>query len=428
MNALTLAPARAFQGEVVLPGSKSISNRALLLAALAEGKTRIRNVLEGDDSRYMLAALAQLGVEIDSAGRDHTIAGRAGPLVTAPRHERLYLGLAGTAIRPLAAALTLGAGEFELDGEPRMRERPIGHLVDALRPLGADIDYLATPGYPPIRVRGTGLAGGTTSIDGSVSSQFLTALLLTAPLARAPVRVNVTGPLVSTPYVDITLDLMARFGVAVEHDEHRVFRVPAAPYRSPGALLVEGDASAATYFLAAGAVRGTGVTVRGVGRSSVQGDVAFCDVLEAMGARVSRGTDALAVAPGRLVGIDADLNHIPDAAMTVAMLALFAEGPTTIRNIANWRVKETDRLAAMATELRKLERRAKFVRDLRLGFDGEIGEAAARIELIRRWESIGGANVQAGAARAAMIFVRGVRLNLSGGENGAEEKPGAVLA
>jgi 3-phosphoshikimate 1-carboxyvinyltransferase len=354
MNALTLAPARAFQGEVVLPGSKSISNRALLLAALAEGKTRIRNVLEGDDSRYMLAALAQLGVEIDGAGRDHTVAGRAGPLVTAPRHERLYLGLAGTAIRPLAAALTLGAGEFELDGEPRMRERPIGHLVDALRPLGADIDYLATPGYPPIRVRGTGLAGGTTSIDGSVSSQFLTALLLTAPLARAPVQVNVTGPLVSTPYVDITLDLMARFGVAVEHDEHRVFRVPAAPYRSPGALLVEGDASAATYFLAAGAVRGTGVTVRGVGRSSVQGDVAFCDVLEAMGARVSRGTDALAVAPGRLVGIDADLNHIPDAAMTVAMLALFAEGPTTIRNIANWRVKETDRLAAMATELRKL--------------------------------------------------------------------------
>ncbi|MDP6375864.1 MAG: 3-phosphoshikimate 1-carboxyvinyltransferase [Pseudomonadales bacterium] len=354
MTSIRLSPIAALQGDVHLPGSKSISNRALLLASLADGTTRIQNLLKGDDSRFMLDALRTLGVDIAQDAVDYVVTGRAGPLVTRDQVHDLYLGLAGTAIRPLTAALTLGGGTFRLSGEPRMQERPIGHLVDALKPLGGRIDYEAEDGYPPLIVHGTGLAGGATSIDGSVSSQFLTSLLLAAPLAREAVRINVLGDLVSRPYIDITLNLMTRFGVDVSNDAYRHFEVPTTTYRTPGNYLVEGDASAATYFLAAGAVRGTGVTVHGVGSDSVQGDVAFCDVLEAMGANVRREATSITVSPGRLRAIDADLNHIPDAAMTVAVLALFADGPTTIRNIYNWRVKETDRLHAMSTELHKL--------------------------------------------------------------------------
>lgn len=355
MRPLTLEPLTSLSGDVRLPGSKSISNRALLLASMAEGRTRLVNLLHGDDTRVMLDALATLGIDIVEEGGDLAVAGANGPLVTDGRRAQLYLGLAGTALRPLTAALTLGNGEFELDGVARMRERPIAHLVDALLALGAEVEYTGVPGHPPLRVRGRGLNGGNVDIDGSLSSQFLTSLLLAAPLARDPVNVRITGELVSKPYVDITLDLMRRFGVGVQAGPgYRDFHIPASGYRSPGSYLVEGDASSATYFLAAGAIRGAGVRVHGVGADSIQGDLAFAGVLRDMGARVEEYADHIEAAPGQLRGIETDLNHIPDAAMTVAVLALFAKGPTRILNIYNWRVKETDRLAAMACELRKL--------------------------------------------------------------------------
>jgi 3-phosphoshikimate 1-carboxyvinyltransferase len=265
----------------------------------------------------------------------------------------LYLGMAGTAYRPLTAALCLGRGTFRLLGSERMAERPIGDLVDALRALGASIDYLGRAGFPPLRVVGTGLRGGDVRMRGNTSSQFLTSLLMAAPLAAGPVRVTIDGEQVSKPYLDITLDLMRRFGVTATHDRHIRFDVPSGRYRSPGTIDVEGDASTATYFLAAAAIRGS-VTVRGIGRDTVQGDIGFVDVLRAMGATVHTGVDFVEARAAPLRAIDRDMNALPDAAMTVAVLALFAHGTTRIRNVANWRVKETDRLAAMARELRKL--------------------------------------------------------------------------
>jgi len=354
---LSLAPIHSLSGSIDLPGSKSISNRALLLAALASGTTRLHNLLESEDTDYMLKALASLGVRVSRDGPVYGITGCGGPLVNAPGQFSLNLGLAGTALRPLTAALTLGAGTFELDGTTRMRERPIGDLVDGLRQLGADIRYLGEPGFPPLEVRGTGLRGGTVTMRGNVSSQFLTSLLLCAPLAAGAVRVDVEGEQVSKPYLDITVHMMERFGASIRHRDHQHFEVTPGGYRSPGDYWVEGDASSASYFLAAGAIRGAGMIVRGIGRDSVQGDVAFADVLEAMGARVSWHADRIEVRPpasGRLRAVDVDLNHIPDAAMTLGVLALFAAGRTCIRNVANWRVKETDRLHAMATELQKL--------------------------------------------------------------------------
>jgi 3-phosphoshikimate 1-carboxyvinyltransferase len=338
---------------VRLPGSKSISNRALMLATLAAGETRIANLLDSDDTRYMREALQRLGVQLRQDGADWLVSGKAGPAVTDGRNARLYLGMAGTAYRPLTAALCLGNGCFTLEGSRRMTERPIAHLVDALRRLGADIEYLGADGYPPLRVRGTGLHGGETEISGNISSQFLTSLLMALPLARAPVAVRVIGDQVSKPYLDITMNLMARFGATVRHRGHQQFDVKPARYQSPGYFLVEGDASSATYFLAAGALGGP-VRVEGLGAHSIQGDMGFVDVLRAMGAHVTVAPDHVEVRGGRLHGVDLDLNAIPDAAMTAAVLALFADGPTRIRNIYNWRVKETDRLSAMATELRKV--------------------------------------------------------------------------
>jgi 3-phosphoshikimate 1-carboxyvinyltransferase len=357
MNTLRLDPIDHLSGTIVIPGSKSISNRALLLAALADGTTELVNLLRSEDTGHMLDALRTLGVALTEADGVVRVTGRDGPLVSEPGHWELYLGLAGTALRPLTAALTLGAGSFLVDGSARMRERPIGDLVDALLPLGARIRYLGTTGYPPLEVTGTGLDGGTTRMRGDVSSQFLTSLLLAAPLARGPVTVEVLGEQVSKPYLDITLHMMRQFGATVEADDYRRFAVQPGHYRSPGRYLVEGDASSASYFLAAGAIRGAGVEVRGIAADSVQGDVRFIEVLAAMGAEVSRTAESVTVAPpasGRLTAVDLDLNHIPDAAMTIAVLALFADGTTTIRNIANWRVKETDRLAAMAAELVKI--------------------------------------------------------------------------
>jgi 3-phosphoshikimate 1-carboxyvinyltransferase len=353
MHSLELSPVARASGRVTLPGSKSISNRALLLAAMAAGETRIGNLLDSDDTRYMREALVRLGVALLPEGSDWVVTGKDGPLVTDGRETELYLGMAGTAYRPLTAALCLGNGCFRLDGNARMAERPIAHLVDALRRLGGDITYLGTDGYPPLQVRGTGLRGGTTEIAGNVSSQFLTSLLMALPLANAPVAVRVMGEQVSKPYLDITMKLMARFGAAVDHTAHQHFDVKPGRYHSPGYFLVEGDASSATYFLAAGAIGGP-VRVDGVGADSIQGDMAFVDVLRAMGAEVMVAPDHVEVRGGRLRGVDLDLNAIPDAAMTAAVLALFAEGPTRIRNIYNWRVKETDRLSAMAIELRKV--------------------------------------------------------------------------
>jgi 3-phosphoshikimate 1-carboxyvinyltransferase len=353
---LDLAPARRAAGTVRLPGSKSISNRALLLAALVRGETRLRGLLESDDTARMLDALRTLGVGWTRAGAgEYAVQGVDGAFPT--RQAELFLGNAGTAFRPLTAVLALAGGTYRLSGVPRMHERPIGDLVDALRALGADVGYLGRDGYPPLEIRpAAGALAGSATIRGDVSSQFLSALLMALPLAGRRIGVEVAGELVSKPYVEITLDLMRRFGVDLERDGWSRFAAPAgARYRSPGRLDVEGDASSASYFLAAGAIGGGPVRVEGVDGTSIQGDVRFVEVLRAMGAEVAFGAGWIEVR-GRLPlrPIDADLNHIPDAAMTAAVLALFADGPSTIRNVANWRVKETDRLAAMAAELRKV--------------------------------------------------------------------------
>ncbi len=355
MEQLTLQPIRHIQGEIQLPGSKSLSNRILLLSTLAEGTTEVYNLLDSDDIGYMLEALRKLGVNLElSQDRTHCqVQGLGGPY---PQQETdLFLGNAGTAIRPLCAALCLGRGIYSLTGDPTMQRRPIKDLVDALTQIGAKIEYLKSEGYPPVRIHADGLIGGKVSIRGNISSQYLTALLLAAPLAQQDTLIEVEGELVSQPYIDITLDVIRRFGGVVEHSGYQSFRVPGKQrYQSPGKALVEGDASSATYFLAAAAIKGGTVRVNGVGSDSVQGDVELASVLEQMGAVVKRGADWIEVSRGDLHGVDLDLNRIPDAAMTVATTALFAKGKTAIRNVHNWRVKETDRLAAMAAELRKV--------------------------------------------------------------------------
>lgn len=356
MKTLTLQPIAKVEGVVHLPGSKSISNRALLLAALAKGTTRITNLLDSDDVSHMLNALTALGVQY-SLSDDKTVCDITGVAGVFQHTEplELFLGNAGTAMRPLTAALAVSNVDVTLTGEPRMYERPIGHLVDALRQWNADVEYLQQKDYPPLRIRGKALAGSKISIDGSVSSQFLTAVLMTAPLLSGDSEIVISGELVSKPYIDITLALMARFGVTVQNNNYQSFVVKGnQQYQSPGDFLVEGDASSASYFLAAAAIKGGTIKVTGIGKNAVQGDIHFADALEAMGATVDWGYDYISVTRNQLRGIDRDYNAIPDAAMTIATTALFAQGPTAIRNVYNWRVKETDRLAAMATELRKV--------------------------------------------------------------------------
>lgn len=356
MNSLTLQPVRRIDGDVYIPGSKSLSNRILLLAALAQGTTTVTNLLDSDDVRHMLNALQTLGVSYAlSPDRQRcTLQGIGQPFVN--QHAELFLGNAGTAMRPLCAALCLGSGTYQLTGEPRMYERPIGDLLEPLRALGADIRCMQQEGYPPLLINATGLSGGHVTIKGSISSQFLTALLMAAPMARGDLHIEVAGELVSKPYIDITLHTMKLFGVNVSHQDYQHFHIQGGQtYRSPGNAMVEGDASSASYFLAAAAIAGGRVRVYGIGSESVQGDIAFAQVLQAMGAQVTYAADYIEVSgKGPLQSVDMDLNHIPDAAMTIATTALFAQGTTTIRNIYNWRVKETDRLSAMATELRKV--------------------------------------------------------------------------
>ena len=354
---LDLKPVMHVEGTVRLPGSKSISNRTLLLAALAGGSTTIVDLLASDDTLVMLGALRSLGIKWEQLDeRTHVVHGADGAL---PVHEAdLFMGNAGTAIRPLTAALAVIGGDYTLHGVARMHERPIGDLVDALNAVGAQIEYTGEAGFPPLRIRRGHIHAARMSVRGNVSSQFLTALLMAAPLmAREhPVGIDVEGELISKPYIEITLNLMRRFGVTVEQDGWRSFTVqPGQRYASPGTIQVEGDASSASYFLAAGAIAGGPVRVEGVGRDSIQGDVRFSDALEQMGVTITKGDNWIeAKSNGVLKAIDADFNHIPDAAMTIAVAALYADGTSTLRNIASWRVKETDRLAAMATELRKL--------------------------------------------------------------------------
>jgi 3-phosphoshikimate 1-carboxyvinyltransferase len=356
-------------GTVKLPGSKSISNRVLLLAGLADGVTRVHDLLDSDDTRVMLDALRALGCGITPNGDMLEVHGLGGKL--AVHDAKLFLGNAGTAMRPLTAALALLAardgGRFELSGVARMHERPIGDLTDALRQLGCRIDELGTVGYPPLAVSGPSPLALSQSqsqsirVRGDVSSQFLTALLLALPLASADhaITIDVEGELISKPYVEITLALLARFGITVQRDGWQRFVVPAgSAYRSPGDVHVEGDASSASYFIALGAIAATKKPLRieGVGHDSIQGDIRFIDAARAMGAEVRTEPNAVEIKRGAwpLKAITLDCNHIPDAAMTLAVMALYADGPTTLTNIASWRVKETDRLAAMATELRKL--------------------------------------------------------------------------
>ena len=367
---IEIGPFTRAQGSIVLPGSKSISNRALLLAALASGKTTLRNLLDADDTQVMRHALRQLGLTVvDQENHVCIVSGCGGRFPV--QEADLFMGNAGTAIRPLTAALAMQGGRYRLSGVARMHERPIRDLVDGLRQVGANIAYELQDGYPPIQIGAADIRiSDVVKVRGDVSSQFLTALLMALPLvAKEPVRIEVIGELISRPYIEITLKLMARFGVAVQCSDGQSFIIPARTgdtvYRSPGSIAVEGDASSASYFLALGAIGGGPVRVNGVGTDSIQGDVAFANTVQAMGARVQREATSIEVlgcqvsAGQRLKAFDADFNLIPDAAMTAAMLALFADGPCTLRNIGSWRVKETDRIAAMQTELQKLGARVQ---------------------------------------------------------------------
>ena len=361
---ISIGPFQRAQGSIVLPGSKSISNRALLLAALSTGTTTLKNLLDADDTQVMRNALRQLGLSVtDMADKVCVVEGCGGKFPV--QDADLFMGNAGTAIRPLTAALAMQGGNYRLSGVARMHERPIRDLVDGLRQVGAKIDYELQEGYPPIKILAADIQiKDVVKVRGDVSSQFLTALLMALPLvANEPVRIEVIGELISRPYIDITLKLMARFGVTVACPDMQSFIIPAktsdAVYKSPGQLSVEGDASSASYFLALGAIGGGPVRVLGVGNDSIQGDVAFADALALMGANITAGEDWIEVAGvknanGKLNGITIDCTEIPDAAMTLAVAALFAEGPTRLNNIASWRVKETDRIAAMAKELKKV--------------------------------------------------------------------------
>ena len=364
---LDLPALDAAAGEVLLPGSKSISNRVLLLSALSLGTTTVYDLLASDDTRVMLDGLRQIGCEVEESGSTVRITGLGGRKPVSPCS--LFMGNAGTAMRPLTAALALLGGEFELSGVPRMHERPIGDLVDALRQLGCHIDYLGNPGYPPLRIAHSNgvpalALNHPIQVRGDVSSQFLTALLMALPLVatQTAVHIEVVGELISKPYIAITLQLLARFGIQVHHDNWQRFTIPAgSQYQSPGCIYVEADASSASYFIALGAIASSAeasnsIKIQGVGLDSIQGDIRFVEAAQAMGAKVTGGPNWLEVQRGAwpLKAIDLDCNHIPDAAMTLAVMALYATGTTTLRNIASWRVKETDRIAAMANELRKL--------------------------------------------------------------------------
>ena len=353
MKFLDLAPVSGVSGAVRLPGSKSISNRVLLLAALSKGKTQVRGLLDAEDTRVMLDALQKLDIRIDTRDFASLVVAGAGGIPN--KAVDLFLGNAGTAFRPLTAALALSGGDYLLMGKPRMHERPIRDLVEPLRSIGASIECTSVEGFPPLAIHpGRIRIDGHIMMKGNVSSQYLSAMLMALPLVGGG-TVEIVGELISKPYVTITLNMMRKFGIEVRVNGWKSFDVPGYEYVAPAEIHVEGDASSASYFLAAGAIAGGPLRVEGVGQDSIQGDVAFAEVLQKMGAKVEFGPDWIEVsASGKLKPIDMDMNHIPDAAMTAAVAALFADGQSVIRNIGSWHVKETDRITAMATELRKL--------------------------------------------------------------------------
>lgn len=351
---ITITPIGPVRATVRPPGSKSITNRALVCAALAEGTSTLAGALDSEDTQVMANALRQLGIAIehDAAARSLTVYGQGGKLVVPPAN--LYVANSGTTIRFLAAMVSLGSGVFRFDGTPRMRERPIGDLIESLRQLGVDARCEAAEGFPPVMVKAAGLPGGEATIRGDISSQFLSGLLMAAPYARQPVTLSVSGALVSQPYVHMTLAVMKAFGVDVAHDGLRRFDVPAGVRYRGCRYAIEPDASAASYFFAAAAITGGEVTVEGLSRASLQGDVTFVDALAQMGCRVGHGDDRITVTGGKLRGITIDMNAVSDTVQTLAAVALFAAGPTTITGVGHIRHKETDRIGALATELRKL--------------------------------------------------------------------------
>lgn len=354
-ESLILKPISYVNGNISLPGSKSISNRALLLAAMAKGTTYLKNLLNSHDVHHMLNALKKIGIDYSLSSSKNTCCIQGiGHAFEINKEISLFLGNAGTALRPLLAALSCKKNNIILDGDNRMRERPIKHLVDALQQGGATINYIENIGYPPICIKG-GFVGGIINLNGSISSQFLTALLMISPLAIKDTTIYLKTNLVSKPYIDITINLMNAFGVNIHHDAYHTFHIKGQQqYQTPGEYTIEGDASSASYFLAAAAIKGGSVTVTGVGKKSIQGDIQFAHVLKKMGAMISWEDFSITCTRNVLHAIDLDMNHIPDTAMTVAITALFSQGTTIIRNIYNWRVKETDRLSAMTKELRKV--------------------------------------------------------------------------
>ena len=369
LDKLKVEPITKFTGEITLPGSKSLSNRVLLLSALSEGKTLVENLLDSADIRFMLEALEQLNIPLEETRNENKviITGNGGPINVndSKDKEELFLGNAGTAMRPLAGVLCAGNGNFILDGVPRMRERPIIDLIDGLKQLGVDVECSNT-GCPPVLINAKGIKGGTASISGQISSQFLSALLMTGPLANGPINLEIKDELMSAPYVHMTMNLIKKFGGKVESENDKIFKVYPGKYKSPGKIFIEGDASSASYFLAGGAIMGGPVTVYGCGSDSVQGDARFAKVLEKMGATVKYTSNSITISRDLntpLKGIDEDCGDIPDVAMTLAIVGLFAQGKTIIRNVYNWRVKETERMVAMVTELTKLGIKVEEGRD-----------------------------------------------------------------
>lgn len=356
INHLTLNPISSISGNINLPGSKSISNRVLLLAAIAHGTTYLKNLLYSDDTIHMLHALKTLGIKYHFVNKTECIIEGCNNIFSYEPGISLFLGNAGTAVRPLTAILALQKIEVIITGDQRMQERPIKDLIDALKQGGSNIEYLKQNNYLPIRIQG-GFSGGEIIIKGNLSSQFLTSLLIAAPLAMADTNIIIEGVLVSIPYIDMTLKIMKDFGITVYNNNYQNFYILGnQKYQSPKEYLIEGDASSATYFLAAAAIKGKNIRLTGINKYSIQGDVYFMNILEKMGAKIIWGKNYIeCINQGKLRGISLDANTIPDAAMTIAILALFTDGSiTTIKNVYNWRLKETDRLHAMSTELKKI--------------------------------------------------------------------------
>lgn len=351
-NTLELKKLSGVSGKVILPGSKSLSNRALLISALAKGNTKLLNVLKSDDTSRMIEALEALKIKLNVKNTTVDVNGIDGVFDEGLNSVELFLGNAGTAMRPLCAALAVSQGVFTLTGEPRMMERPIGPLTEALKSLGLNIEYLNNDGFPPLRIRGGTVKEHDVTISGETSSQFISALLMAAPLCGG-LNIRISGDLISKPYVDLTIALIEKFGARVKRNGYREFTVEGGGYVSPSSYLIEGDATGATYFAAAAAIGGE-LEIYGLPKDSVQGDIRFIDVLEKMGAYVERTESSVIVKKSKLHGIDIDMNAMPDAAMTLVPLALYTDGPVTIRNIASWRVKETDRIDAMVKEMSKL--------------------------------------------------------------------------